>query len=274
MAQGFAAPRVAGGPAVAERLAAAGYAVFLFDYRGHGDSAGRPRQLVSPARQLADWRAAARYARRREPDPLVLWGTSYGGGLALALAADPLADPSPRTSRGADADPDDSIDPAAVVATVPVVDGRAVVRALPTGTVARLAAAGLRDAVGSRVGRGRPVPVVGDPGETAFVTAPGARRTFLDAVPPGADWENAAPARSGLGFSRFRPLGDADSVACPALLVAAADDAVVPPATVEAAADRVPDATLVRLPGGHFDAYTAADEVAAYGTAFLDTALD
>src|SRR4051794_3687941 len=48
--------------AFAERFAAAGVAALVFDHRGFGDSTGEP-DLVVPAVQLADWRAAIAFAR-------------------------------------------------------------------------------------------------------------------------------------------------------------------------------------------------------------------
>ena len=40
-------------------LLAAGMGVLVFDYRGFGDSEGRPRQLMTVRRQLADWQRCA-----------------------------------------------------------------------------------------------------------------------------------------------------------------------------------------------------------------------
>lgn len=47
----------------AQRFAAAGFAVLVFDYRHFGASDGWPRQLIRVGRQVADWRAAVRFAR-------------------------------------------------------------------------------------------------------------------------------------------------------------------------------------------------------------------
>ena len=64
MAQGFGMIKDAGLPAFAQRFAEAGYAVFAFDYRGFGDSEGRPRHWVSPKRHLEDWQAALNFIKR------------------------------------------------------------------------------------------------------------------------------------------------------------------------------------------------------------------
>ena len=74
----------------AERFAAAGFAALLFDHRGFGDSGGEP-DLFQPARQLDDWRAAIAFARSLpgvDPDRVATFGSSMGGGNALAAAAD------------------------------------------------------------------------------------------------------------------------------------------------------------------------------------------
>ena len=63
MAHGFGAVRALRLYAYAEEFATAGYAVAVFDYRGFGDSAGEPRQLLDVRMQHQDWRAAIRYAR-------------------------------------------------------------------------------------------------------------------------------------------------------------------------------------------------------------------
>ena len=50
----------------AKASADAGFHVLAFDYRGFGESAGAPRQLVSVPKQLEDWRAAIGFLRRHE----------------------------------------------------------------------------------------------------------------------------------------------------------------------------------------------------------------
>lgn len=90
MGHGFAATRELGLAPYAERFAAAGMAVLVFTYRNFGDSGSGPRQVLSMPKQLADWDAAIAYAaglpqvdRRR----IAVWGSSLGGGHAIAVAA-------------------------------------------------------------------------------------------------------------------------------------------------------------------------------------------
>jgi len=89
MAHGLSGTRRDGLGPFAERFAAAGIAALVFDHRGFGDSAGEP-DLFHPKRQLEDWRAAISYARSIpgvDPDRLATFGSSMGGGNALAAAA-------------------------------------------------------------------------------------------------------------------------------------------------------------------------------------------
>ena len=88
MAHGLSAVRDQRLPAYAERFAAAGLGVLLFDYRHFGASGGEPRQLLDIGRQLADWRAAVAYARARF-DRVALFGSSFAGGHVLAVGTDP-----------------------------------------------------------------------------------------------------------------------------------------------------------------------------------------
>ena len=57
MAHGLGGTKDSGLAPFAERLAAAGLDVLAFDYRGFGASEGEPRQTVSMAGQLDDYRA-------------------------------------------------------------------------------------------------------------------------------------------------------------------------------------------------------------------------
>jgi len=73
----------------AERFAAAGFSALVFDHPGFGDSDGS-RDLFHPARQLEDWRTAIAFARSLpgvDPERVATFGSSMGGGNALAAAA-------------------------------------------------------------------------------------------------------------------------------------------------------------------------------------------
>jgi dienelactone hydrolase len=256
MGPDFAAERTFGYPRYAERFAAAGYAVFRFDYRGFGDSEGTPRHLVDPERQVADWHAAiARVRRVDDVDGrrVVPWGFSLSGGHALRVASE-------------------ARHVAAAVALAPVLDGRALARSRSTRYLARALRAGVRDRLGAVVGRPATVPVVGGPGEFAAIPRSPEGEAYLRLVPRDSDWRNATPARSLLAVSRYRPVTRAADVTCPSLFLAG-DDARTW-SGVTTAADRMDDETLVRLPVGRFDLFGDAFEASvAHQLAFLDSAV-
>src|SRR5213593_4182993 len=100
MAHGLSGTRRDRLGAFAERFAAAGVAALVFDHRGFGDSTGEA-DLFHPARQLEDWRAAIAFARSLpgiDPERVATFGSSMGGGNALAAAADDRGWP-PRSAR-------------------------------------------------------------------------------------------------------------------------------------------------------------------------------
>ncbi len=243
MGHGFGAERAWGLPAFAQRFVEAGFAAFLFDYRGFGDSDGSPRRLVSPRRHLEDFEAAIEHVRSFadiDPKRLVLWGTSFGGGHALTLAA-----------RG--------VPCAAVIAHVPHVDALASLAAGASSPrqVLKLMAAGLRDGLRAATFRDpHYVPTVGRPGETAIMATEDAWDGIMALVPPGAPFDNRCAARIALTFPFYRPIREVHRIAVPTLLVAAAKDSLIPVEAVRKTAARIHDARLVELDCPHFAPYT------------------
>ena len=79
---------------------------------------------------------------------------------------------------------------------------------------------------------------------------------FEELVPGDSDWRNEAPARVIFQFRRYKPLDRAERITAPVLLVAAEDDSLVPIATVDDAAEKIPSCEYVRLANtGHFEPY-------------------
>jgi len=241
MAPGLGMWRQFGLPAIAERFAEAGYAAFLFDFRHLGDSAGEPRGLVSPAKQIADYEAAIdamREADSVDANRLVVWGHSLSGGHVLSVAAA-------------------NFRVAGVIATTPFVDGRPYLRAglkAPKRFIKQLAA-GLRDTLGHRVGFGTEVRIVDDPEGFGVITAPGAKRELFDLVDRHADWENSVPARLLLTLPRYRPITTVDEIRCPTLVVGGRDDQITPAEGASAAADKIADSTYLELPIDHLSLF-------------------
>lgn len=260
MGHGFGGVRVLRLYAYAERFAAAGYVVVVFDYRGFGQSGGDPRQVVDVRMQLQDWGAALAFARAVpgvDPDRVVAWGTSFAGGHVISLAG-----------RGEQL--------AAIVPQVPHLSGPAAVRATGPAAALRLLPPAVRDQVAALRGRAPVhVPAVGAPGETAIMTAPGAlaatdRLVAESGLAPG-DYVVDVAARIALKIGAYSPARVASRVTCPALVQVATLDAITPPRAARKAASRMARATVHVYDGGHFDPYVAPlfDRVVDDQLAFL-----
>lgn len=260
LAPGLAARRTWRLPRIARRLASRGVGAFTFDYRNFGDSGGEPRRLVDPAAQADDLAAAVDRARtldRVDPGRVAVWGTGLGGGHAVEVAA--------------------RVDPAAVVAQAPMVDGRATVSHLAkaggAGYAARGALAVLRDLARKYTRRSpREVRVVADPGEFGLLDRPDAKRAVLSLIPADEEWRNRTPARGVLALRGYRPLDDTADVDCPAFVLEATGDDVLPDGPVDDLVDALDDVTRVREPVGHFDVLRGdtLDRLLDRETAFLD----
>jgi pimeloyl-ACP methyl ester carboxylesterase len=230
----------------ATRFHEAGFTVLALDYRHFGESGGRPRQVIRVKEQLADWQAAIDFAPTLpnvDPAKLAIWGFSLSGGHAFRLAAR-----NPRL--------------AAAIAQTPLADGR--VAALKTMRhrkplpMLRLLGRGLRDAVGSLLGR-QPllVPLAGEPSTAAFLTTPDG----LDgdrALNPGnryPEWQQTIAARTPLWFGFYRPGRDTPRVRCPLLVLVCDQDQTAFAEPGIRAARRAPRGELVRMPGGHYEPF-------------------
>jgi dienelactone hydrolase len=263
LAHGFGGTRRMGLPDFAERLASEGFAVLLFDYRGFGDSEGTPRQVVSPGKHVADWNAAVEFARDLEGvdgDRLGVLGWSFSGGHGLLTAA--------RRD-----------DVSAYAGMVPFTDGPRtlayVVRQQGLGFGLRATAAGLKDLGRAATFRSpHYVPLVGQPGEVAPLATPGSEHGYRAIVPDDLDEEewNRCAARILVTIARYRPITEAGNVDCPALVVEASDDQLVPGSTVDALVDALDDVERLRVEGDHFDPYLRPlfDTVADRQVAFFD----
>ena len=244
MAHGFGAVRALRLYAYAERFAAAGYVVVVFDYRGFGDSEGEPRQVLSIRRQHEDWRAALRYARTLDgvdPQRVVAWGTSFAGGHVITVAGQ-----------------GESL--VAIIAQVPHVSGPAAVRSAGLKAVLRLGVPAVRDLVGSWLGRA-PVLVasIDDPGGVGMMTTPDARpgmHTLIsDSGLSEGDYPQTVAARIALSIGTYSPQRWAARVTCPALVQIVTNDTITPRQVAEAAAAKIRRSTVKVYEGGHFDPY-------------------
>lgn len=243
MAHGFAAVRALRLAAYAERFAEAGYAVMVFDYRGWGDSPGEPRRVLDIGSQQDDWRAALAYARALDgvdTTRVVGWGTSFGAGHVLSIAAQ-----------------DHGL--AAIVAQVPHVSGPASAFARSPVLVARVGLAGLRDQAGAAFGR-QPLrlPAAAEPGTLAMMNTPNAlpmlRRLAGDRYEELLP-ENNVAARIALRVPFYSPGRTAKKITAPALVQLAKNDVVTPYEVALKSARRIPNGEVLSYDCGHFDPY-------------------
>ena len=241
MAHGLGGTKDSGLAPFAERLADAGLDVVAFDYRGFGASAGSPRQTVSGAGQVADYRAAMDAAARLpgvDAQRLVLWGVSLSGGHVLEAAAD-------------------RSDVAAVVSLTPLVDGfaagkHALASHKPSELV-RSTVMGVRSRASSALGRSAVMmPVVGRPGEVAALSLEGCYDDYLAIA--GPTWRNEVDASVGLELGNLRPTRFAERIACPTLVQIADFDRSAPPQAAAKAAFKA-RAEVRHYPCDHFDVW-------------------
>ncbi|MBI2732664.1 MAG: alpha/beta fold hydrolase [Aquabacterium sp.] len=245
MAHGLGGVRTMRLDAFAERFTAAGYACLVFDYRHFGSSEGEPRQLLDIYAQLADWRAAISYARGCalvDGSRVVLWGTSFGGGHVLAIAAG-----------------DKNL--AAAIAQCPFTDGLASSFALHPISLLKVTVRALRDQVGAWLGA-PPVHVAlaGTASEAALMTAADVIPGYLALLPPGEaeQFPNHVAARFALQIVRYFPGRIAAAIRCPLLGCICDTDTVAPADAAIRQLRHAPRAEIKRYKAGHFDIYVGA----------------
>ena len=257
MAHGFGAERTFRLPAYAEKFVERGLAVFLFDYRNFGASDGEPRNLVSPRRHVQDWHEAIAHVRGL-PDvnkgKIALWGSSFSGGHVTVVAAE-----------------DEGI--AAIVSQIPFVDGFSSLGTLGLAYTVKALLAGFRD-LGRMLTFRSPyvVPIVEEPDRFGVLNTPESKPGLLAILPEDSSWKNECPARILLAVTWYRPLSYADKVKCPAFVLLAEKDSLIPARAVERLAGRMARAELVRVPLGHFDVYVGDpfEETAKLEADFLE----
>ena len=93
-------------------------------------------------------------------------------------------------------------------------------------------------------------------GEPALLNTPETWAGFQALLPEGAIWENRCAARIALTIHFYRPASSVTRISCPALIIYAENDSLISAASVGRAAARMPQATPVMVPQGHFDIYT------------------
>ncbi|CAA0095584.1 putative protein [BD1-7 clade bacterium] len=248
MGQGLGSERQFGDKNLIEALVNAGIAVFAFDYRGFGGSEEilkQPRQMIDPDCQIEDWQSALKYVAtltKVDPARLVIWGSSFGGGHALTVAAAAWAK---------------AYKIKAVVAQVPHCDSRSAFKHAGLKTALTGVGNGLKDLFGSRFGKTHTVPLVSADGDDTFAVLkhPGWYDGYMRIAAGSATWQNAIPAASLLKIGTYNPIDTVEQINCPVLIVYGKNDPGVLPSDVERAADMITHVERFCFDGDHFDVY-------------------
>jgi len=244
MAHGFSAPKEALLQNFADRFAAAGFVVTVFDYRYLGASEGEPRGQIFPTEQIEDYKNAITWTQmQKEVDParIGVWGTSYSGAHVLQLGA------FDRRVK-------------AVVSQVMMIDGPANAQRLNRAdnlplTVGFLAGDRAQRYTGGKVNY---LPVVGPEGTPSALPTPESYEFFMKVVQPNAPkWENRVTLESIEKFLEYTPGWNIHRISpTPLLMVVAEDDRLTPTDLAIEAFERAREPKkLVLFKGGHFDAY-------------------
>lgn len=240
LAHGLGATRDMGLTSYAERFCAAGYRAFVFDYRHFGDSEGEPRQLLDIPRQIDDWTAAVHYVRSLpgvNPDRVVLWGTSFSGGLVLSVAA--------RDQRVG-----------AVVAQCPFTHGLASALKLGLSSSTKVFGAALRDLIAHLRNREPAmVRITGQRGDAALMVSPDAAEGYAALISDAAGHRHEVSARAGMTIPLYAPGRAAKDLTCPVLFCVCDHDSVAPARVTRWYARRAGDREVRRYAAGHFEIY-------------------
>lgn len=192
-----------------------GYAVMTFDYATWGDSQGLPRNQINPWQRVRDADAALSHLKSQiQVDPLkvVLWGTSFGGGHAVELAAE---HPSLL----------------GVIAQVPMLDGRDAVLATPVKQMPKIFANAFKDLLPFTAASY--IPVVAPEGEFATMNRDNAYAVLMRAMEQAGvsnsdRYDNRVTARSILNIGFYRPFKKLQRIKVPTLILGGTRDSVAP----------------------------------------------
>lgn len=227
-------------------FAADGFPTLVLDHRGFGPSDGSQRLEVDPYAQMSDWRDAFDFVQDQPAvaasSPAGVWGSSFAGGLAMALAA---------TDRRV----------GCVVAQIPNVGGHDnAARLFSDAERAALDDLLARDRAGRRRGETPlTVPVMAtEPGQLCALP-PAVSSRYIQAVQRAyPSWRNKVTVRSVEHMCAFEPSGWIRKVSpTPLQMIVAREDACTYPEPQLALFNELSELRkLVIHPGGHFDTYT------------------
>jgi fermentation-respiration switch protein FrsA (DUF1100 family) len=239
MATGFSGVKEMGLQPFAERFAAEGFAVLLFDFRHLGASDGIPRGHVLAHTQLDDLRAALGFLSTHpgvDADRLALWGTSFGGSHAMLLGA---------------------LDPR-VKAVTTMVPALGMARtAASAGRMDNLRQLAVRADAARNSGQQPTVPIVAAGDEPCAMPGPESFTWLTKQAEIAPNWRNAVTIESLVRAMEYAPTAYIDLIAPNPLLIQAAEhDAFIPIGEVKEAFSRAEEPKRLDVfPCGHFEIY-------------------
>lgn len=218
----------------------AGFAVLAFDFRHLGESEGEPRQLMDLRRYFEDIDAALEFIKSRDDldaTRVALWGTSFGASHVVATAA--------RRQ-----------DIAVAVVQCPILRGRAPALRSGLGHLLRFTGPILSDLLRGALGLARRyVPIVGQPGELAFVNRPGAWEGWHSVMPPGYAFDSRVQASAAISMLFYDAASQARQVQCPLLVCISDKEDLMDPNIAVRVARNAPRGMARHYPADHFDVY-------------------
>jgi len=229
---------------IARRFAEAGLAVLVFDYRSFGASGGEPRQRVFPRDQVEDYRSALTWLSLQpqiDADRLGVWGTSFGGGTVLHVAAY-----DPRVK--------------AIVSQVGAMDLYLIARgALGAEQFAALEQMTVQERVRHATEGGEKyIPDIALPGQGFALQSDQDSYDFAhEAHAAGAPWRNQVTMSSFEAILEHAPARSIELIAPrPLLMILAKDDTISSSDLIRAAFARAGEPKrLLEVEGGHYSVY-------------------
>jgi pimeloyl-ACP methyl ester carboxylesterase len=115
------------------------------------------------------------------------------------------------------------------------------------------------------------MPIVGQPGERAFVTTTGAEDGWRSLMPTGFVFDNAMMPSLALSMLRYRPARLARKITCPLLVTVSERETLMDPAIAIRAAAHAPRGRALLADADHFDVYYSPlfDHLVAEHATFL-----
>ena len=242
MGHGLSAVKEQGLEPFAQRFCEEGFATLVFDYRCLGESEGDPRCQHFPLDMAEDFKNAVTWLSTQpevDAERIGLWGTSYGGGLAVHAGTF-----DPRVK--------------AVVAQAPSVLSPSDRRDMNPEKWEQVGRFLSQDrVVRYKTGKVNCLKVVAPNDETCVLPGRESYENYMKLKQNAPTWRNQITLESLEKMREFDPVSSIHLMPPTALLMIPAEkDALLPFAVLKAAFDKAAEPKrLVSLPIGHFDIY-------------------